>query len=99
MQGGQKAVVLPDNANVVAVAPPVDRFAYLPISVPSAAAAALRRAAAPALLPAAAGASSPCTPGTISHFQALPDLSNSMPPIFAAAAALRSVVPGPMLRL
>ena len=59
MQGGQKPVVLPDNANTVAVAPPAERFAYLPISVPSAAAAALRRAAAPALLPAAAGADAP----------------------------------------
>jgi hypothetical protein len=65
VQGGQKPVVLPDNANVVAVAPAVERFAYLPISVPSAAAAALRRAAAPALLPAAAGEL--WTSGTVVH--------------------------------
>ena len=56
MQGGHKPVALPDNANIVAVAPPTERFAYLPISVPSAASAALRRAAAPALLPIVAGA-------------------------------------------
>lgn len=62
LQGGNKAIMLPDNANIVAVAPPVERFAYLPISVPSAAAAALRRAAAPALLPVAAGTLLPVHP-------------------------------------
>lgn len=54
-QGGQRAATPAGNANTVAVAPPAERFAYLPISTPSAAAAAMRRAAAPALVPSAAG--------------------------------------------
>ena len=62
-------MVLPDNANTVAVAPPVERFAYLPISVPSAAAAALRRVAAPALLPAATGDLCLAPHSEILHFQ------------------------------
>lgn len=55
LQGGQKPAVPSSNANIMAVAPPAERFAYLPISTPAAAAAAMRRAAAPAPAPAAGG--------------------------------------------
>lgn len=78
MQTAHKTAAPGADANIVAVAPPAERFAYLPISTPSAAAAALRRGAAP-VLPPDAGAQTLLSFPTAGCCSMLTDYTSGLP--------------------